>query len=230
MAAIPRTHAMMANLTLKLLHRIRITARPFLVMQMQISQIKASAVQRRIKFTCYLGGCFACVFPTRFGVLNMFENAAMVSPAFLIVLMVFAVECDEVCCLAFHGYLDFFGQDGAIGFFLVDDFRGVLHQNICREGAEFFEFDGRVIACLVDRAAEPSCSDLRVDGYGAVGCTVVIAEHALFDLTEFIIRVEIYVGFDVLERYVNRHCFACDGDAVRKALFAVERFGFVQIV
>lgn len=81
---------MMASFTLMFLQRIRITARPFLVMQIQISQIKASAVQRRIRFTCYLDGCFACGL-TGFGVLNLLENMAMVSPAFLMVLMVFAV-------------------------------------------------------------------------------------------------------------------------------------------
>jgi len=51
MAAIPKAQAMMVNFTLMLLQRMRMTARPFFVMQMHINQSNAIAAQRRIKFT-----------------------------------------------------------------------------------------------------------------------------------------------------------------------------------
>ena len=59
---------------------------------------------------------------------------------------------------------------------------------------------------------------------------MVIADHALFDLAELVIGVEIDVCFDILERGVKRYGFACNCDSVGEALFAVERFGLVKVV
>ena len=59
---------------------------------------------------------------------------------------------------------------------------------------------------------------------------MIVADDTLFNLAEFVVRVEVNVGFDVLERRIKRYGFACDRDAVGEALFAVERLGFVKVV
>ena len=145
-------------------------------------------------------------------------------------LFVNIAEGDQVRRFAVHGFLDFVVQDIAIDFLLVDNFWRVFHQDVSRERCVIFELACRSDVGLVDCAAQPASANLRVDGDGTVGCAVVIAEYALFDLTEFVIRVEVFVGFDKLERCVKRCGFACNRDAVHKAFFAVERFSLVQVV
>ena len=71
---------------------------------------------------------------------------------------------------------------------------------------------------------------MRINRNGAVRCAVVIADNALFDLTELVVRVEVPVCFDVLERRIKRYGLTCNGDAVGEALFAVERLGLVKVI
>ena len=59
---------------------------------------------------------------------------------------------------------------------------------------------------------------------------MVIADNTLFDLAEFVVRIEADICFDVFERRVKRYGFACNRDAVGEAFFAVERLGFVKVV
>ena len=137
---------------------------------------------------------------------------------------------DQVCSFPFHGHLDFVVQFVAKHFLLFDDFGGVLFQDVSRERRVIFEFDGCGVALLVYRATQSAGADLRIDGDGAVGCAVVVANNAFFDLAQFVVGVEVYIGFDVLERRVKGNGFASHCDAVGEALFSVERLCLVQVV
>ena len=166
------------------------------------------------------------------GCLDIIEHLRKAEQVILgfVKLFVNVAEGDQVCRFAFHGFLDLVIQDIAINLLLFDDFRCVFHQDVCRERCIVFELACRRNVCLIDGTAKPACANLRVNGDCTVGCAVVIAEHAMLDLTEFVIRMEIPVRFNELERSVKRHGFTCDRDAVSEALFVVEWFGFVQVV
>ena len=139
-------------------------------------------------------------------------------------------ERNEICRFAFHRFLDFFNQRIADRFLFFNNFGSVFSQDICRERAEFLKLCRNGAVCLKDRTAKATRTDLWIDGNRAVRCSVIVAADALFDLMEFVIRIEIDVGFDVFEWCVKRYGFACDGDAVGEAIFTVERFCFVKVV
>ena len=59
---------------------------------------------------------------------------------------------------------------------------------------------------------------------------MIIATYMLLDLTEFVVGVEIFVGFYKVKRYVQGNLFAGNGNAVADAGLPVEFLGFVQII
>ena len=133
-------------------------------------------------------------------------------------------------CLLLHLRLRFFLACFQLDAFFLGDFRIAFAKNVRGKRGEVFELTRSVVAVTGIVVAKADSLDCRINGNGAAGCSVKIAAYVLFDLTEFVEGIEIFVGFYIVKRHIQRDLFACNRNAVTNAGLSIEILCFVQII